>query len=190
MVAYLGLYFILDPYDRFFRDPAKIPARPKLNERFFLPTLASKNAFNSVILGTSTVQLLKPSQLDQLFNEKFLTLAMASATAYEQSKLFHLFLKSHPHPQTVIFGIDVVWCEDHPSKNASISYFPEFLFQNNRLLDLKEGLTQRTAEHCFKQLLACLSLTKTLARFDGYRNFFPSADNYSFSQDRNHIYNQ
>lgn len=190
VIAYFGLYFITDPYDRFFSDPSKIPVRPKVNERFFLPTLVSKNAFNSVILGTSTIQLVKPSQLNQLFNEKFLNIAMASATAYEQSKLFKLFLKSHPHPDTVIFGIDIVWCEDHPSKNASISYFPEFLFQNNALLDFKEALTQRTAEHCFTQLLVCLYLRKPFDRSDGYRSFLPSADKYSLSQARKHIYKQ
>ena len=77
-----------------------------LNQRFMYPQIVRSRRYDSAVIGTSTVRLLDPRQLDALFGGHFANLAMNAATPWEQTQIAGLFLRETAQPRTLIFGID------------------------------------------------------------------------------------
>lgn len=178
MLALLyGLVVIVDPWDSLPLSPP-LPRVPiSSNARFSFPALARSPNFDSVVLGTSSARLLRPAELNPGFGAHFANLAMNSATAYEQSRMFDLFLQWHPAPKVVIVSIDQAWCSD-TFQRFTPRPFPEWMYETNRWPGYREMLTPFAVQEAWNQLMVMIGLKRRIYGLDGYTSFVPPDSQY------------
>src|SRR3954463_6440111 len=125
-----GFVAIVDPWDTLPLSPP-LPRVPiSTNARYSFPALARSDKFDSAVFGNSSSRLLEPRLLNPGFDAHFANLAMNSATAYEQSRMLEVFLRAHPHPRVVMFGLDKEWCSPTVQRYTERP-FPEWMYANN-----------------------------------------------------------
>jgi hypothetical protein len=188
----VGLYafvLIVDPYDTVFFSPPFDREPVTTNQRFSFPALARKARFDSAVIGTSTTRLLEPARLDAGFGGAFVNLSMNSGTAYEQSRIFRLFVRHHRRPRTVIFGLDVVWCQVSDSyEKFTPRPFPAWMYDDDRWNDLLYLLNLPALEEAGRQFAYLTGLRRPKYGKDGYTNFLPPRDLYDVERAREHLY--
>src|SRR4051812_1980051 len=91
-LAFAALLFnvLVDPYGA---NPLRIRfQRPlmDINQRFMYPQVLRAGEFDGAVFGTSTVRLLKPSELEASFGGHFANFGMNAATPFEQSEAVRL----------------------------------------------------------------------------------------------------
>ena len=183
-----GFVLLVDPYDTlpisldFEREPIST------NQRFSFPALAAKPRFDSAIIGTSTTRLLQPSQLNGLFDGAFVNLSMNSATTYEQFRIFKLFVRHHPAPKHVIFGIDREWCSTKVMPKFTFRPFPPWLYDENRWNDLLYLFNFKAVEQAGRQFARLIGLREPKYGLDGYTNFLPPKAEYDIEKARSNLY--
>ena len=183
-----GYLFILivDPYGMlpisFAFDRGTITAE----QRFFYPNLAKKPQFDSTIIGTSTIRLLNPDDLNPLLESKFVNLAMNAASVFEQEAIFNVFLRSHPNPKTVIFDADLAYFDKNNYSphigTVKSEHFPEWMYDENPFNDLLP-YNWRTMQITIKQFKCITGMKPSKFRVDGYEDYTKSM----FSHDIDHI---
>ena len=181
IIAFVGLFaagylfiLIVDPYGMlpisFDFDRGPITAE----QRYFYPGLAKKSQFDSAIIGNSTVRLLNPDDLNPLLESRFVNLAMNAASVFEQEAIFDVFLRYHPHPKTVIFGVDHVYFEKNNYAKfigaAKPEHFPEWMYDENPLNDWLP-YNWRTMQITLKQFKCITGMRPFKFRVDGYEDF-------------------
>ena len=190
LVAFVYAFvLIVDPYDTLPYSPAFEREPISTNARFSFPGVAAKERFDSAIFGTSTSRLLRPTELDRRFGAHFVNLAMNSATAYEQHRMFDLFVHHHPRPKVVIIGVDVVWCEtgDDPPR-FTFRPFPPWLYDYKPWNDAFHLFNKSAVEQAGRQAARAIGLRKPKYGLDGYTNFLPLIDEYDLVRARQNIY--
>lgn len=189
VVAVYAFVLVIDPYDTLPFSPGFERAAMSTNQRFSYPALASSSRFDSAVFGTSTTRMLKPGHLNQAFGGDFVNLSMNSATAFEQSRIFDLFLKAHPAPRTVLFGVDVSWCEigDMPNK-FTFRPFPPWLYDGNPWNDALYLLNFSAVEQAGRQFAYLAGLRGAKYGRDGYANFLPPPSEYDLEKARVNLY--
>jgi len=183
------LIIIVDPFDTLPLSP-DLPRVPIANNaRFSFPMLAKSDSFNSAIIGTSTTRLLKPSQLNNLFNASFANFSMDAARSYEQSKIFAIFNKKHTDIKVVIFGIDVIWLSPRArDKYNPLHAFPEWMYDDNPWNDYLHQFNLMGIEEAGRQAATLLGLRPVKYGLDGHTNFLPDIGNYNINKVREKIY--
>ncbi len=189
LAALYAFVLIVDPYDTLPFSPGFERTAVSTNQRFSYPALAAKSGFDSAVIGTSTTRLLKPAELGGALGGRFVNLSMNSATAYEQSEIFRLFLAAHPKPRVVIFGIDVSWCEAG-AMPARFTFrpFPPWLYDSDPWNDALYLLNFSAIEQAGRQLATLTGLRETKYGHDGYRNFLPPPSEYDLTKARENLY--
>lgn len=184
-----GFVVILDPFDTLALSPPFDRSPITTNARYSFPALARKPEFDSMILGTSTSRLLRPAELDPLFDARFVNLAMNSATAYEQWRLGMLFARHHPEAKVVLIGLDVVWCETgrDVAKYTERS-FPEWMYDDNPWNDYLEQFNLYAVEQAGIALGVLTGLRPTPYGRDGYTDFLPDERDYDLARARAHLH--
>ncbi|WP_198378073.1 hypothetical protein [Neoroseomonas rubea] len=161
--------------------PFSIPAeRPPVstNARYAFAGLARSDRFDSAIIGTSTSRMLIPDRLNGPFGARFANLAMNAATAYEQSRLFEVFIRRHPAPRAVILGLDHVWCEPGPLQRFTPRPFPEAFYGASPWPAYREMLSFYAVQEAVKQAAVLVGLKPPPYGRDGYTRFLPPDDRY------------
>lgn len=177
--ALLAFLYIVDGYDTVFFAPRLDREPVTSNQRFAFPALARKEKFDSAIIGTSTTRLLRPAELDPLFDARFVNLSMNDATAWEQAQLFGVFQRHHPKPRAVIFGIDMVWCEvGDDFRRLTPRPFPEWMYDEDRWNDLVNLFNLPALEETGRQFAYLTGLRRPKYGKDGYTNFLPPDAQY------------
>ena len=134
-----GYLFILivDPYGMlplqfdFDRSPAGG------DRRYWLPHMAKNSQFDSAIIGSSTIRLLNPDDLNPLFNSRFVNLGIEGASLFEQEAIFDVYLRYHPRPKIIIFGADLAYFDpEHFGVVTKAMNFPEWMYDENPFNDL------------------------------------------------------
>lgn len=181
--------FILDPFDTLSLSPPFDRSPITTNARFGFPALARSPKFDSIILGTSTSRLLRPAQLDPLFEARFANLAMNSATAYEQWRLGMLFARHHPDAKVMLIGADIVWCETgkHVQKYTERT-FPEWLYDDDPWNDYLHQFSLYAVEQAGIQFGVLTGLRARRYGRDGYTDFLPPDSEYDLARARHHLY--
>lgn len=188
-VALYALVLVVDPYDTVFFSPPFDRAPVTTNQRFSFPALARKQGFDSVVIGTSTSRLLDPARLNADFGGSFLNLSMNSGTAYEQSQIFKVFLRHHPRPRTVVFGLDIVWCEVVETyERFTPRPFPPWMYDDDRWNDLWHLFNLPALEETGRQFAYLTGLRPQKYGKDGYTDFLPPAESYDLERARRHLY--
>jgi hypothetical protein len=190
LLATLGGFIVmLDAHDHLAISPAFERAPINANQRFSYPALARSQRFDSVVIGTSTIRLLRPAQLNAELGGKFANLAMNSATAYEQARMLELFVRHHPQARTVLVGIDAVWCTTSAElERYTLRPFPEWMYDANRWNDFLYILNGSTLEQAVRQAQFKLGRREPRFGFDGYKSFLPPLDEYDLSKARRTLY--
>lgn len=172
VILVYGLILLVDPYQNV---PFSLPldrAPISTNQRFTYPALARNPSFNSVIIGSSTVRLLNPKNLDTSIGARFANLAMNSATAYEQKRMHELFLRHHPGTDYVVIGIDDSWCRREAAyKKYTFRAFPEWMFNDNSWDDLLYMFNDKALENTVRLLEYVVGRRAAKYETNGYRNF-------------------
>lgn len=192
LISSLLLYLfvlIVDPYDSLPFSPRWQRAPMCSNQRFSYPMLAKRGEFDSAIFGTSTVRLMQPSILNNKFDANFVNLSMDSASFHEQYRLFNLFLKHHPAPKYIIFGIDVVWCDASKDvKKLAGRPFPEWLYDRNPWVHPFYMFDTNTLQQAIRQFGYITKKKKARFGLDGYANFLPQDSEYDLERAKKHLY--
>ena len=193
VITAAGYLFILvmDPYDSlpvsfdFNRGPLSS------DQRFFNPGLARRHQFDSAVIGTSTLKLLNPQELNPIFQSNFVNLSMNAASVFEQEAIFNVFVTAHPNPKVVIFGIDDVYYrkENYAKHIGGVKpeHFPEWMYDENPFNDWLP-YNWRTLKHAFGQFYRVTGLKTYSFRTDGYQDFTPGKEAYDIDQARRNIY--
>lgn len=156
--------------------PFHIPAeRPPVstNARYAFAGLAREARFDAAIFGTSTSRTLRPAALNEAFGARFANLAMNAATAYEQSRVFEVFLRAHPRPRAVVIGLDHVWCEPGPLRRHTPRPFPEAFYGRSPWPAYREMLSFYAIQEAVKQAVVLAGLMRPPYGRDGYTRFLP-----------------
>src|SRR4051794_23773131 len=167
-----GFVIIVDPWDTLPLSPP-LPRVPiSTNARYSFPALARSPNFDSVVLGNSSSRLLEPRLLNPGFNARFANLAMNAATAYEQSRMLEVFLRAHPHPRAVIFGLDVGWCNSTLQRYTERP-FPEWMYGQDLWQAYGRMLSPYAVQEAANQFAVMTHLKRRRYGLDGYTSFVP-----------------
>lgn len=183
--------YLIDPYDSL---PISLPAeRAPLahNQRFSYPALARAPRFDSAIVSTSMMRMIKPERLNSQLDARFVNLSMNSATAWEQGQILRLFLRYHKQPKYIIIGIDSVWCD--PEKlypRLAGRVFPLWLYDTNPWNDYFQILNLKTLENAGRQAAYLMGLRSARYGRDGYATLNRTGAAYDLSKARMNIYGQ
>lgn len=161
--------------------PFHIPAeRPPIstNARYAFAGLARSDRFDAAIFGTSTSRMLRPASLNEAFGARFANLAMNAATAYEQSRLFDVFLRAHPRPRAVIIGLDHVWCDAGPLQRYTPRAFPEAFYEASPWPAYREMLSFYAVQEATRQFAVLTGMMRPRYGRDGYTRFLPPEERY------------
>lgn len=186
-----GFIAALDPYGA--RVQAGQSARPlmDLNQRFMYPQIVKSGAFDSAVLGTSTLRLLDPAILSMGLSARFANLGMNAATPWEQAQIASLFARRVAAPKLVIWGIDQNWCEaDATSETRRLTPrpFPPWLYDDSAWNDWPKQLNFTTLEIALRLAAHRLGLQPERLRGDGYEVFTPPEGTYDLARARFHLY--
>jgi hypothetical protein len=187
-VVLYGFIAVLDPYG--VRAEPGGPQRPimDLNQRFMYPQIVRSGRFDAAALGTSTIRLLDPQQLNETFGARFANLGLNAGTPWEQTQLADLFLRNVPQPKALIFGLDWTWCEEDADRmRLTFREFPPWLYDENRLNDYPELFDLTSLEIAGRLALHWLGLMPERIRGDGYEVFVPDEALYDLERARFHI---
>jgi hypothetical protein len=158
------------------------------NQRHMYPQIARRGRYDGVVFGTSTVRLLDPERLRDLFGGRFANLGINGGTPWEQLQLVELFLRHTPSPRTVIWGIDADWCKpDADRRRTSRFSFPAWLYDENAFNDLPGHLNLRTLQIAGRVALHRFGLMRERIRSDGYESFLPPDGTYDLARALDHI---
>lgn len=161
--------------------PFHIPAeRPPIstNARYAFAGLARSDRFDAAVFGTSTMRMLRPAELNEAFGARFANLAMNAATAYEQSRLFDVFLRAHPRPRAVVIGLDHVWCDAGPLQRYTPRAFPEAFYEASPWPAYREMLSFYAVQEAARQFAVLTGMMRPRYGRDGYTRFLPPEDRY------------
>jgi len=179
---------IVDPFDTLALSPRLDRSPIASNARYSFPALARSPRFDSVILGTSTSRLLRPVELDPLFDARFANLSMNSATAYEQERLGLVFARYHPDAKIVLIGADIVWCLEGEVAKYTERPFPEWMYDDNPWNDYLEQFNLYSVEQAGIAFGVLSGLKPRPYGRDGYTDFLPDDRVYDLEQARTHLY--
>jgi hypothetical protein len=193
VITVAGYLFILlvDPYDSLPVSFAFNRGPLSSDQRFFNPGLARRHRFDSAVIGTSTLKLLNPEELNPIFHSAFVNLSMNAASIFEQEAIFNVFVTAHPKPKVVIFGIDDVYYrkENYAQHIGGVKpeHFPDWMYDENPLNDWLP-YNWRTLKHAFGQFYRITGLKNYSFRTDGYQDFTPGKEAYDIDRARKNIY--
>ncbi|GBE42607.1 MAG TPA: hypothetical protein ENH05_02105 [Rhizobiales bacterium] len=184
-----GVIWIVDPYDSLPFSPPLERMPLAQNQRYSYPAIARNPVFDSIVIGTSTMRLLRPDALNEALDARFANLSMNSATAYEQARILEVFARRRPAPKYAIIGLDVVWCTIGESQpKYTFRRFPEWMYDANPWNDIPNLLEFKTFEVAGRQAGYLLGLRKARYGADGYANFLPPPSEYNLEKARKSIY--
>lgn len=184
-----ALVLLVDPYDNV---PFSLPlerAPITQNQRYSYPALARKTGFDSLVVGTSSIRLLRPDRLNQLLGARFVNLAMNSGTPYEQLQIASLFVRHHPSPRFVIIGVDQgTYCHNGEVARFTKRPFPPWMYDENPWNDLLYLFNFSALEEGIRQLEFQMGVREPKYGFDGYKNFLPPQSAYDQDKVRKTLY--
>jgi hypothetical protein len=183
----LAVILLVDPYGVV---PFSLPFKRDLNDlnqRYFYPLVVRQGGYDSLIIGTSSIRLMDPVQMEKVMGGKFANLGMNAARAWEQWKLTDLYLREKGRPRNLVIGLDLVWClpdADKPENRVTARLFPEWMYDDNRWNDVLHLLNGKTLEISGRAIGVKLGLLPPRYGDNGYRVFTPPEDSYDLARAR------
>jgi hypothetical protein len=169
--AALVVAFVIavDPYDSGRFGFLGIEGVSDLNPRTANASRARDPQFDSAIIGDSTAQLLKPSELSALTGLRFVQLTMPGSGPREQLAVLDFFMRHHARIGAVIIAVDGAWC----TRDAALPLrhpFPFWLYGESKLGYAAGLFSSRSLGRAWRRALIGLGLRER-TRADGYWDY-------------------
>ena len=178
LVLISGFILLMNPYGNLPHTVFSEHVVSDINQRFQYPALIRSKRYDSIVIGASDSRLLHPKALQRVFGGRFANLAMNAGLAYEQYRLADLFIREVEERKTLLVGVDHVWCDENAGdKRTTFRGFPEWMYDADRLNDLRYMLNAKSVEISGRRLRHALGFSE--ARLvDGYEVFTPPESAY------------
>jgi hypothetical protein len=180
LVAFLGalilgaalvytLVLIVDPYDSGRVGLLGIQGVDDASPRTANASRARDQQFDSGVIGNSTGQLIKPSELSRLTGLRFVQLTTPGTGPREQLAILDYFVRQHRKIGALVIVTDESWCardsalpQQHP--------FPYWLYEEGNLDFLGRLFSSRALSLTWRRILVGLGLRARTAP-DGYWDY-------------------
>ena len=178
---------VIDPYRLFLFAPP-FDRQPLAAQRgLSVAGLARRPEYDSAAVGSSTVQIMNPSDLNGLLGGQFVNLSLWGGTAWEQKLAAQLFARHHPSARTVILGIDSYWCTGAIPARPPSHLFQEWMYRETSAVDIPRLFHMASLRDSREQVDYIRHLRQSTATADGFENIFAQIP-YSLSRARENIY--
>jgi hypothetical protein len=137
MALVLMFLVVLDPYGTGRLTPFESRGVPDTGPRMVNANRLTDPAFNAVIIGNSTIQLLNPERLSAATGRQFVQLSIPGTGPQEHTALVQrLYATRGAGVQTLVLGLEDQWCNvEHETRLSNP--FPFWLYS---LSDLRYAL--------------------------------------------------
>jgi hypothetical protein len=167
--AIFALVLIVDPYDSGRAGLLGIQGVNDASPRTANASRARDPQFDSAVIGNSTGQLLKPSELSRLTGSRFVQLTVPGTGPREQLAIMEFFLRKHRQAGALVIVTDVGWCSRDPALPLQHP-FPFWLYGESDLDFLGRLFSSRALSLTWRRVLLGLGLRPRSAP-DGYWNY-------------------
>ncbi len=142
------------------------------DRRFLAQEVIRSGAYDSFLVGSSTLHSVDPDWADAAFGGRFANVSIHGATLYELRRVIELAARRVPDLKRVVLGIDVKrWCRAEPPRRYHRkAVFPEWLYDGSRLNDFQALLNIKMLNAAFSQLAVDLGYSAPAVPTNGYRN--------------------
>lgn len=167
-----AVVILIDPYDSGRFTPFDRPGVALYGQALTAASLGRQPEFTAAIIGNSTIQAVRPSDLDRGTGLRFVSLASPGTGPVEQSVIAEWFLRHHPtdgsdEARALVFGLDEGWCRSD-GKLPIANPFPFWLYDPGAAAYLM-GLLQLGSMQAVAGRLYILLGLKAPMQGDGYR---------------------
>ena len=146
-----GLILIVDPYDSGF-GLLGIKGVDDASPRTANASRARDPQFDSAVIGNSTGQLLKPSELSRLTGAKFVQLTTPGTGPREQLAMMDYFVRHHPKVGALVVVTDAAYCMRDPALPLQHP-FPFWLYGESKVDYLSRMFSSRALRHTGRRLM-------------------------------------
>jgi hypothetical protein len=113
--AIFAFVLAVDPYDSGRVGILGIRGVNDASPRTANASRARDPQFDSAVIGNSTGQLLKPSELSSLTGRSFVQLTVPGTGPREQLAIMDFFARQHPQVGALVIVTDASWCQRDPA---------------------------------------------------------------------------
>jgi hypothetical protein len=159
----------VDPYDSGRFGFLRIEGVSDVNPNTANASRARDPQFDSAIIGDSTAQLLKPSELSSMTGARFVQLTVPGTGPREQLAILDFFVRHHARIGAVVIAADDVWC----TRDAALPPphpFPFWLYGKSKLDYAARLFSSRSLGRAWRRVLIGLGLRER-SRADGYWDY-------------------
>jgi hypothetical protein len=159
----------IDPYDSGRFGFLGIAGVSDINPNTANASRARDPQFDSAIIGDSTAQRLKPSELSSMTGARFVQLTVPGTGPREQLAILDFFQRHHARIGAVIIAADDVWC----TRDAALPPphpFPFWLYGESKLDYAARLFSARSLGRAWRRVLIGLGLRER-SRADGYWDY-------------------
>lgn len=167
--AIFALVLIVDPYDSGRAGLLGIKGVNDASPRTANASRARDPQFDSAVIGNSTGQLLKPSELSRLTGARFVQLTVPGTGPREQLAILDFFMRKHPKAGALVIVTDASWCLRDPALPLQHP-FPFWLYGESDLDFLGRQFSSRALTLTWRRILVGLGLRQRSAQ-DGYWDY-------------------
>jgi len=164
-----ALVLVVDPYDSGRVGLLRIKGVDDASPRTANASRARDQQFDSAIIGNSTGQLIKPSELSRLTGLHFVQLTTPGTGPREQLAILDYFVRKHPKIGALVITTDESWC----SRDAALPQqhpFPYWLYEEGNLDFLARLFSSRALSLTWRRIRVGLGLRQRTAP-DGYWDY-------------------
>jgi hypothetical protein len=164
-----ALVLIVDPYDSGRVGILGIQGVVDGSPRTANASRARDLQFDSAVIGNSTGQLLKPSELSRLTGLRFVQLTVPGTGVREQLAILDFFVRLRQRVGALVIVTDEAWCQRDP-KLPTVHPFPFWLYGESLLDYIGRLFSSRAMSHTWRRLLLAAGLRQRSAP-DGFWDY-------------------
>ena len=164
-----ALVLVVDPYDSGRVGLLGIKGVDDASPRTANASRGRDPQFDSAIVGNSTGQLIKPSELSRLTGLNFVQLTTPGTGPREQLALLDYFVRKHAKIGALVIVTDSGWCARDPALPQQHP-FPYWLYEESNLDFLGRLFSSRALSLTWRRLQVGLGLRQRTAP-DGYWDY-------------------
>lgn len=168
----LAALIAIDPYDSGRFGFLGITGVSDINANTANASRARDPHFDSAIIGDSTGQLLKPSELSRLTGLRFVQLTVPGTGPREQIAILDFFARHHAQIGAIVIAVDRIWCTRDRALPAPHP-FPFWLYDSNRLEYAAHIFSVRALGRAWRRIQIGLGRRVRTAP-DGFWDYGPS----------------
>jgi hypothetical protein len=167
--AIFAFVLAIDPYDSGRFGVLGIQGVDDASPRTANASRARDPQFDSAVIGNSTGQLLKPSELSALTGKRFVQLTVPGTGPREQLAVMDFFVRQHPQVGAIVIVTDASWCQRDPALRMQHP-FPFWLYGESTLDYLGRLFSTRALRLGSRRITVGLGLRPRSAP-DGYWDY-------------------